>query len=1669
MSREMWHFDTDDGGEGDQGIEQGGSGAGVGGEIVFNKLVNGFLPELFKRWKRINAHHLVSIVLFTRVVYEHGEPVGILNGNGKESEEFLGTPGGICIGEGRRYRDFYRVVVSSMASTDWTVILHRLKREFTVFLRDVLVLPIADDDGTPESESTPILSSAISMASRPGTPALSIQLSEMLRPASSSTTSQPSPRIPPQKCDPTSHLTTTKEPKERRKIITGRPSAAIHGNILEAINLATSQFSQDYVDRDLVRTGISVVIITPGTGHFEVDYDMLKATTEGLILNGMGVDLVCLSKVPLHTVPLFKYRNPSPSKPTSDVSSHHHHHHHHHHNHHHHHHDDIGQRHHFLGVSPPKVTIGSNNSSLPTAEPASSSSSQHGEWIFAMPHWIDISFWSAASEKNTKKKKDANGVKLAKKQDTRAKTKDRGFKARAKMYELQMMGIMEDGVSEISIPFLHDNPFWRPMPATLKAADEDLGESMSVGGGKKGVEGGKTKTKGIDSAAKAMHKEAFSWMDEYDDAVFVPLAQLREREKAAIARRNGEDDEKRICRKLEEDPLVLGTSFHGEAQGRGQASVAGAGFFDRKMKERGLDLDSPIEAREHDVLPPTMPPPQNVIVNPNAPLPTNAITPVAPIINSSGGLLGKPTRLVRNISFGFKAWGVTKATAKTGLASSEAAVGTGSFSSPSGSGVMVTRGFDTGENNLSGPKSPLSPRTGRDDGGSGMPSPEKLGWGSRPISIKNSAISSLEAAGRERDRRKSVVGSPLEGRGGGGREGQMDILKAASMQRMSRPSLDLANQEKMAVIPPTVSPTSALAPWVQVLNPSRKTPPNAVNQFRRWHHVFPKPIKISTVKWKSLCSPAALPLTTEHFPTAEQLRDEYQENPYVICQNEVDELEEGAGSNREELVRAMIGQRLAQGFQIVVGNQVIEATAGRGGDTNIYQPHYMVKAGSSCFMSLGSQIHQLICDEEYNVEVKRYVRKPMTTAVRVGTRSSDEYISYIKTIMSDEFLPVRASLKLPIQEYNWNYVDQYIGGYEETLSEQLRYWRARFVLIPNDPPESARRGHSNAQGSGELNDEEIRLEGIRRLTQVFQRNRYIPPEERQYERFGRRRGKEKDPLQILYKTVDPSVVVAQELESLPPTENNLNMRRSQLLSNEQFDKKTLDMPAIAQELQGPRGVKLENRRWHLRYHSSCFVGEEMVTWILENFRDVETRQEAEEIGLRLFKGGLFQHVDKRHEFRDGNFFYRIAEQYVIHQPRPTSKGSSWFGTFNSKSIPPTPSTTKDEMSSPLRSRSSTMLTDESSESSMSGFRTPIAVPKRKAEVELSKVMKYDVDPSKKSYRKELINLHYDRLHNPDNCYHIRIDWMNTTAKLIEDSLTSWARTVDRYGLRLVEAPIDEVSTIPKRNPFRSPYTVKFYVPPPPAPSTIHQYAQPISPAVENMEMSTILTPLPPPTPHQEKLDPHFYHKAALKKFQFVLDTESARNFPADVNVKYSWGKPSYRWSQYIHRSGVLFCQITDEGLFLLVANRLCTVRTGRGGSAVTMYPSGTGVDAIDPETIKDEFDAFCKDAEGLKKFYGTVATGEKGKEITGDAAGLPASVSGSRVPPSMFPRMEPPPLPAQLASPVLGPLGAGSPTTVASNVYGVGRTTSMSLQSGRSSIVDVVPEDFVLGGTSRQF
>ncbi|KAH9502461.1 GATOR complex protein depdc5 [Bulinus truncatus] len=99
MSTEMWDFD-------------------LHGDLYFEKAVNGFLTDLFEKWKEQNCVHDVTIVLFSRTFYD-----------AKSLEEF---PQAIreCLlvdSNGRIYEDYYRVIVQNERIEEWQSILRQIR------------------------------------------------------------------------------------------------------------------------------------------------------------------------------------------------------------------------------------------------------------------------------------------------------------------------------------------------------------------------------------------------------------------------------------------------------------------------------------------------------------------------------------------------------------------------------------------------------------------------------------------------------------------------------------------------------------------------------------------------------------------------------------------------------------------------------------------------------------------------------------------------------------------------------------------------------------------------------------------------------------------------------------------------------------------------------------------------------------------------------------------------------------------------------------------------------------------------------------------------------------------------------------------------------------------------------------------------------------------------------------------------------------------------------------------------------------------------------------------------------------------------------------------------------------------------------------------------------
>lgn len=1401
MSKEMWDFDAE----------------GTG-EIMFDKVINGFLPELFKRWQELKVKHLVSIVLFTRMIYDNKPEVGI-----SEPKNEPGTTG--KQDESSNSKDFYRVVVSDMASGEWANILNQLKREFRVFLRDISVQRPAAGDHLPLAAD---LSSGLAAA-------------------------------PDQ-------------------VIAGRPTAATKGNVLEAINLASSQFSSDYIDRDLVRTGVSVVVISPGAGLFEVDYDLLVATTDNLIDNGVGIDLVCLSRMPLHSAPLFKYRAPQIELGNAIVASHgpvkl----------------DDNTPTGSFMTKSgsptPPSVsksqeTIGNG--------PTDSKKSTERKWSYGIPHWVDTSFWTSALDEDQKK---TSLTKKLKEKSSFDAPQHKPFVPRVRMYELQMIGVMENAVSDISVPHLSQT--FRPSPiqfqlpsSSHKPSPPQLGRihiiSRSYGSQNTHTSGHTPKLPSSilssDSIHHKGHSSLFDWMDEYGDLVFRHPCIARKRARRIRSVKIHSKTRQRSAY----SPSLLGTSI----DTRRKASIYdhhgsdadGEGFLQQYAAERKA---SQMKAAGKGS--------------------------IATGTTNDQVARSKSNLPSRKINFGPRGLGIgaTKATASTSTDHGEVkSMLSRALKKEDAANHAGTDIFTQAKGRRSKDSSSVNSQQPQGENLEAAHSSESESqYSSRPIPIRKATAVQIKDQ------------SKAEHRPGSHRDNTTELKhRLAALQDVQElekgDPLTEPEDEDDAQPPTTLSPSTKLAPWLTILNPSNpsKTKASLASRLGRWHHVFPRPLKTSQIKWKSLCSPAAIPLTTEDFPSAEQLANKYQESTYYVEVPDNMELSETPRS----LVTELVAFRLSRGFQMVVGQRLAESTASMSTALQpfeVFDGQILAISGSGIYLSRGSTIHKMTRLGGGKFEIKQFIRYGDATT-KSAEAASVLYKPAIRSMLAEKYDVQPISIAPHKTNFDWKTIDSFVAGHErpkaEDFVENLRPWRARFVLIPIDSPSSSRRP---IQMRNEDDEEEIRLEGIKKLTQVWQRFRYIPPEERRFQAPLRNK-KDKNPLDIMYQTRNPSAIVAAELENV--VEGDATGRPVQLLpESDLYQRSNFKIADLAATIQSEKGIRMLDRRWHWRLHYNCFIGIELTTWLLQNFRDVDTRNEAIDLGNELMKSGMFKHVEQRHNFRDGNYFYQIADDY-----RAARESRGWFGR-GKQSVPSTPVSEDPPKDLPTTGRSRACSNSDSN-SETSEPSTPTVSKRQKLGVALSKSLLYDVDHRKRSYRPELINLHYDRLHNPDNCYHIRVEWMNTTPKLIQDAVVSWATSVDRFGLRLVEVPLGEASSITSTHPFRSPYRVKLKQSPP--------VKQP-----QSYFDNTSFIPQP-------KTEKHFYQKAIMKRFNFVLDFEPASDFPLDVDVTYSWGKPDYHFPQYIHRSGMLIAQITHEGDFLLLANRLYN---NRGGLA-NRFPQETG-------------------------------------------------------------------------------------------------------------------------------
>lgn len=923
--------------------------------------------------------------------------------------------------------------------------------------------------------------------------------------------------------------------------ILGKWSFAYEGNVLEAINLALNPFDEHYVDRDLSRTGLSLTILTPGTGHFAVDKNLLRLTTERMIDHGIGLDLVCLTKMPLHSVPLFSYVS---SRPKRLVES-----------------SAVGAK---TRPSTPD----------PLYFDANMRSGEDRELIdcYSLAFWVYCSFYSKTHDKPFRE--------------------DR-FVPRCKMYQIQMLGILDHNLTTVSVPFLEPEDY--DGPRRHVSTDE----------------------------RKAHH-------DEYDLNTFGGTAQLPtikdvEPGSPHTSHRSGIDSS-------------LGTSY--------QSMRLLAQKMEEEKRPRGLAPTSPrpipsrSSLRSHASIPeeesmsnPSNPSlPETAVLGsgsggmPDIPLVREPSTKPPPLSQEhrSPGSVGTPQSRIASLtsintspSQSVMSGGELQSGASTPKLNSAKRLNTqsskGSFfgarfssswifggarSQPShptaATETVVRQDVSTGSGANSKPASPMVKTSSL-----GIDSPSL----SLPVPVPGSFLAAPSSPTKPKPVPKrptqpmpimSAAGRPLDDEAPLARSLPRSMPRSIprSLHNSLRPkSMDDSWRNKAsAAFGRTTQHTT-----VNPCNPKESLVDAAGEggHQRRWQHVRPRlrEGKEHAVKWRSLCAPACLPLTTDFMPTAEELNTFYESHSYDIAcfPDQVSFLIRPDAANLNlplAVMREMASQRLSQNFQfIVLPHNTVQKDVDETLPPSVAQKTFLVAdtttsglrvggasevlkdASGAIYLSWSNHVHKLTFDpQKQSVTVQRFVRK-----IKHSTQAQP-YKCLVWPYQLNGFQEATAMFKYPNidAKLNFNYLDRLIAGEEENLQSNLRFWRTRYLLLPSGRDPTSLAGIMPRSAHGEqYSASEVLMTGAQRVLELMCKNQWKRP------------GGAQRSLILLPTTFDPSACVLDEglmteLERL--TSGKEKIERGHTLEG-------LTLQQVAELMNRPNnGLIIRDRWWNCKLY-----------------------------------------------------------------------------------------------------------------------------------------------------------------------------------------------------------------------------------------------------------------------------------------------------------------------------------------------------------------------------------------------------------------------------------------------------------------------------------------------------
>uniref|UniRef100_A0A3Q1FXX3 DEP domain containing 5, GATOR1 subcomplex subunit n=1 Tax=Acanthochromis polyacanthus TaxID=80966 RepID=A0A3Q1FXX3_9TELE len=681
------------------------------------------------------------------------------------------------------------------------------------------------------------------------------------------------------------------------------------------------------------------------------------------------------------------------------------------------------------------------------------------------------------------------------------------------------------------------------------------------------------------------------------------------------------------------------------------------------------------------------------------------------------------------------------------------------------------------------------------------------------------------------------------------------------------------------------------------------------------------------VDWKSLTTPACLPLTTDYFPDRQTLQNDYTEGCYdLLPHSDLERREDEAPvMSASQVFEEFICQRLMQGYQIIVqpNRKPQPAVATPLGSSPLYSRGLVSlrraeEEETVYWLSMGRTFHK-VCLKDKIITVTRYLPKYPYESAQI------QYSYSLCPPHSDaQFVSCWVEFGHErLEEYKWNYLDQYIcsaGSEDFSLIDSLKFWRTRFLLLPAG---GARRvadgeGHWDVYGEGAgagmggsgdwvLLDGFIRfLEGLNRIRRRHRSDRII------------RKGTPMKGLQVT------SPLPPYPTEALPPPQGKkgtsalsalLEMEQNQKTLEEQQVKPSSavsDSSSVASAstyVDSPRkvsvffsvvllqltGVQLLPEQKGLPLN--CFISAEVVHWLVNNVEGVATQGMAVDIMQKMLDEGVVAHAsgDAMRTFVYGFYFYRIVgEKDGLTSQLPSTAAGGWsaaaledFALFQRKWFEVAfvleerrPCDLPAFLLPWLPSRPASYASRHSSFSRSFGGRSQAAALLA-ATVPEQKTVTLDVDVNNRSDRTEWCSCYYHGNFSLNAAFEIKLHWMAVTAAVLFEMVQGWHRKAASCGFLLV--PVLEVPFALTSYLYGDPLRAQLFIP-----LNIHCLLKNSSDNLfEGFEPET----------YWDRMQ--LFQEAILYRFGFVHDKFSAStfNFPSE-------NKP-----QYIHVTGTVFLQL----------------------------------------------------------------------------------------------------------------------------------------------------------------